>query len=222
MQIWRSDRLLAVELRWSVGRIPVSNVASNMNTTSESLLVRLRNVHEIDGTPDHEAWRAFVRIYTPWLFHWSKTVGLNHADAADLVQDVLTIFYRKLPEFHYDRRRSFRAWLKTVTMNRYRDLMRKKSNRFATATESMLADHASRHRIESTWDLHHARFLVAAAMKPMQADFQNETWKALQLVMSGSASVDEAAERTGVSTWTIYSARARLMRRLREQLEGLM
>lgn len=193
-----------------------------MNTTSESLLIRLGDLHAVDGTPDQDAWRTFVTIYTPWLFHWSKTAGLGYADAADLVQDVLTIVYRKLPQFRYDRRRSFRGWLKTVTLNRYRDILRKKSNHIASATESMLDDHAWRQQMESTWDLHHARFLVAAAMKPMQSDFAKPTWAALQMVMSGEASVEQAAQQTGVSHWTIYSARSKLMRRLREQLEGLM
>ena len=52
--------------------------------------------------------------------------------------------------------------------------------------------------------------------------FASETWKALRLVMLKGKTVDEAADESGVSTWTIYSARARLMKRLRDELDGLL
>jgi hypothetical protein len=45
---------------------------------------------------------------------------LQDSDLADLVQDVFTTLVRVLPEFEYDSRKSFRGWLKTILMNRYR------------------------------------------------------------------------------------------------------
>ena len=46
------------------------------------------------------------------LYSWGRRVGLQPAAAADLVQDVLLVLVQKLPEFEYDRTKSFRAWLK--------------------------------------------------------------------------------------------------------------
>ena len=60
----------------------------------------------------------FVELYTPLLYYWARRVGLRRQDAADLVQDVFTLLVRKLPEFTYDRNKRFRAWLRTVTLNR--------------------------------------------------------------------------------------------------------
>jgi DNA-directed RNA polymerase specialized sigma24 family protein len=40
--------------------------------------------------------------------------------------------------------------------------------------------------------------------------------------MNEGCSVDVAAKETNVSSWTIYSAKARLMKRLREELDGLL
>lgn len=37
-------------------------------------------------------------------------LGLQDSDAADLVQEVLLLLYRKLPEFDYQRGGSFRGW----------------------------------------------------------------------------------------------------------------
>src|SRR5207249_1532017 len=53
--------------------------------------------------------------------------GLKDQDAADLVQDVLTALVQKLPEFTYDRQKSFRSWLFTITYNKCRDLRRRRA-----------------------------------------------------------------------------------------------
>lgn len=89
--------------------------------TPASLLERLRQ-----PAPE-SAWTRFVQLYTPLLFFWARRLGLRDADAADLVQDVLVLLVRKLPEFSYDRNKSFRAWLRTVTLNCWRNGARRTS-----------------------------------------------------------------------------------------------
>jgi len=189
-----------------------------MTTTSESLLFRLQDA----DSPNEHAWHQFVSIYTPLIFYWARKTGLGQTDAADLVQEVLTLVFQKLPDFQYDSSRSFRGWLRTVTINKYREVYRRKSSRLATARDSMLENLAPVAVAESTWDIDYARLLVAKSMASMEGDFAAETWQALKLVMGGESSVDEAAQQTNVSAWTIYSARARLMKRLRSELDGLL
>src|SRR5215469_10776017 len=86
-----------------------------MDITPASLLDHLRN------PADQAAWKRFVQIYTPLMYHWAHRIRLQDQDAADLVQDVFTVLVQKLPEFRYDRQRSFRAWLKTVLLNKWRE-----------------------------------------------------------------------------------------------------
>jgi RNA polymerase sigma-70 factor (ECF subfamily) len=83
-----------------------------MDPTPVSLLARLRQPAAT------EAWPHFVRLYSPLLFGWARRLGLQDADAADLVQDVFTVLAVKLPEFRYDPRLGFRRWLRTVFLNR--------------------------------------------------------------------------------------------------------
>ncbi len=64
--------------------------------------------------------------------------------------------------------------------------------------------------------------LLQQTMALMESDFHPRTWKALIAVMANGLTVDQAAKETGVSNWTIYSAKARLMKRLRDELKGLM
>ena len=191
-----------------------------MNTTSESLLFRLQD--SPDGDIDQNAWEKFVQLYTPLMFHWARKVGLQQSDAADLVQDVLSIVFRRLPGFQYDAAGSFRGWLRTVTLNKFREKKRKRVTDVSIASNSVLEQIASLKSAESTWDLDYGRMLLQQTMEQMEPDFHPGTWQALRAVMAEGMTVDQAAETTGVSIWTIYSAKARLMKRLREELKGLL
>src|SRR5258708_22827067 len=92
-----------------------------MDSTSASLLERLRQ----PGQP--EAWARFVDLYTPLLVCWARRLGLSTEDARDFVQDVFTALVEKLPAFTYDHHKSFRAWLRTVALNKWRDHKRRKT-----------------------------------------------------------------------------------------------
>ena len=89
--------------------------------TRQTLLLKLRDPE------DASAWEEFTDLYTPLIYYWARKTGLQTQDAADLVQEVLTLVFQKLPEFEYDPTKSFRSWLRTVTMNKFRQWCRKKS-----------------------------------------------------------------------------------------------
>jgi DNA-directed RNA polymerase specialized sigma24 family protein len=91
-----------------------------MDTTSVSLLERLRRPEP------SEAWRRFVELYTPLIYYWSRRVGLQPEECADLVQEVLAVMVQKLPEFQYDPKQGFRGWLRTVTLNKWRENRRRR------------------------------------------------------------------------------------------------
>lgn len=90
-----------------------------MLTTPPSLLERLRH------SPERTAWERFVEMYTPMFFAWVGRLGVRGHDAADLVQDLFVVLVEKLPQFPYDQQKSFRAWLRTVLLNRWRNWQRR-------------------------------------------------------------------------------------------------
>ncbi len=90
-----------------------------MHTTPVSLLQRLRRPGEAQD------WERFVALYTPFLLYWARRLGAGPEERADLVQDVLTVMVQKLPDFAYDKGKSFRGWLRTITINRWRDRLRR-------------------------------------------------------------------------------------------------
>lgn len=85
----------------------------NSPLTRASLLVQLR-----DGS-NHAAWQEFLRLYGPVVYGFARNRGLQDADAADLVQDVMRSVMNAIGRFDYDRRQgTFRGWLFTITRNK--------------------------------------------------------------------------------------------------------
>src|SRR5262249_36760461 len=125
--------------------------SAHMSETPASLLERLR-----DPQAD-AAWKQFVDLYTPLLFYWARRVGLQETDAADLVQDVFVLLVKKLPEFRYDANKGFRSWLRTVALNRWREIQRRRAPHVSSdATLSDVPDPAVE---EPFWEVEYREHL---------------------------------------------------------------
>jgi RNA polymerase sigma-70 factor (ECF subfamily) len=185
-----------------------------MNDTSPSLLQRLRQPE------DEAAWRQFVQLYAPLLYHWAwRRMGLQSQDAADLVQDVFVILVRKLPEFAYDPRQRFRGWLWTVVRNQWLSRRRRSAPAALPLVES---DLETTDAVAELAEEEYRRCLVQHALALMRSEFEPTTWKAYcALVVAGRSAAEVAAE-LGITANAVYIARSRVTKRLRDQLRGLL
>jgi RNA polymerase sigma-70 factor (ECF subfamily) len=185
-----------------------------MTDTPATLLNRLRR----PGDP--EAWAQFVQLYTPLLYRWAEQLGLGPAEAADLVQDVFVTLLKTIPEFRYDRRRSFRAWLCTLVRNRFRDVRRKHAPVPAGSGLDDLA-RAADPAVEID-ETEYRHYLADRALQLAKRDFAPDTWRAFWGVVVDGRPAGDVADELGMSVNAVYLARGRVLRRLREALEGLM
>ena len=65
-------------------------------------------------------------------------------------------------------------------------------------------------------------FLVKRALRLMQAEFQEQTWKACwKHIVEGRRAADVAQE-LGITANAVHIAKCRVVRRLRKELAGLM
>ena len=186
-----------------------------MERTPASLLDRLRRPDEA------EAWTRFVHLYTPLLFSWARRLGLREADAADLVQEVLLLLCRKLPAFSYDAHKSFRGWLWTVTLNKWREARRRSPSVSVEASAALdeLPAHDEEPALE---EAEYRRYLIGRALQTLEAEFSPLTWKAFQgYVMAGRAPAEVAVE-LNIGLGTVYAAKSRVLSRLRQELTGLL
>ena len=182
-----------------------------VHTTSASLLERLKQ------PAAQESWARFVNLYTPLLFYWGRRLGLQETDAADLVQDVFALLVKKLPRFDYQRDRSFRGWLRTVMYNQWR---KKRAERLVTdAGLSGMADPAP---ATDVGEVEFQQQLTVRALQLMQTEFQPSTWKACWETVVCDRPAAEVACELGMSVNAVYLARGRVLRRLRQELEGML
>ncbi len=187
-----------------------------MTQTPESLLERLRQPNP------QEAWERLVLLYTPLIFSWARQVGLNEVDASDLVQDVFVTLLQTLPTFDYDRSKSFRRWLRTVTLNKWREQRRRRERSPVRDGLSVEEDQLPAEELEQFWEVEYRQQLAGRALAVMSRDFQPATWKAFwEQVVEGRPAADAAAE-LGLSVGAAYAAKFRVLDRLRQEMAGLL
>ena len=186
-----------------------------MTQTPVSLLERLRQADA------GEAWERFVELYSPLIWTWCRRVGLQEQDAADLVQDVLLTVVQAMPTFVYDRHKSFRGWLRTITLNKWRDTCKRQAH-MSPAGDAGLAEAVVPDGVEAWWEAEYRQHLTNRALRLMQADFQPATWQAFwEQVVVGRPAADVAAE-LGLTPGAVYAARFRVLDRLRRELAGML
>lgn len=184
-----------------------------MLTTAVSLLERLHQPNQ------PQAWNRFVQLYTPLLCAWARRLGLQHNDALDLVQDVLTHLLRELPRFQYDSGKSFRGWLHVVLVNVWRN---RKQNRTTSLPDAVADGLAVPDPNADFAEGEYRQHLVARALQIMRTDFQPVTWKACWEYLVCDRPPEEVAAELQISVNAVYLARSRVLARLRQELVGLL
>lgn len=187
-----------------------------MESSPPSLLEQLHGDHAT------AAWDRFVDLYTPLLYFWACRMRLQADDAADLVQEVFTTLLEKLPQYRPEPGGSFRAWLRTLTLNKWQDMRRRKAAALRPGTVGGLDEVPIPDPAEALWEAEYQQHVVGRAIDVMHTDFQPATWQAcLALVVDGKPAAQVARE-TGLTVEAVYAAKARVLRRLRQELAGLL
>lgn len=187
-----------------------------MTTTSLTLL------HRLARGDDEAAWGRFVELYTPLMLAWCRRLQMSDMDAADLVQSTFVVLYQKLPGFQYDANGSFRAWLKTVLSNAWRNQLRQA--RIGSPDGSVLDPDQipeTDPRIEID-EAEYRTYLVKRALDLMQAQFEPDTWKAVWEFVVNDRPAAEVAQELGLTVNAVYLAKSRVLRHLRQELNEFL
>ena len=187
-----------------------------METTSVNLLRKLKQPNS------NAAWERFSELYVPLIYYWSRQHGLNSDDAADLVQDVLSTLVIKLSDFEYDAQKRFRGWLHTVTLNRARDWERRQKHRAGTGHSSFMEQLQDGNASDLFDEIEYRAYLVERARRLIAAEFEPLTWDACWKYVTENLSAEQVAEELGISANAVRVAKCRVLKRLREELAGLL
>lgn len=186
--------------------------------TNPTLLGRLKQ------TPaDPEAWQQFLDRYRPRIVDWCRRWGLQPADAEDVTQTVMLRLSRTMQRFEYKPPLRFRAWLKTVVHNAWKDFMAAPRLRIDSGAEAQTSlyslaarDDLSQMLVES-W----RQEIVDEAFHRVRLRVQDDTWRAFAMTQVEGLSVEEAAQRLNRSLTMVYKSRSNVIRMLREEVDLL-
>lgn len=187
---------------------------------SSTSLTLLQLAREGNG----EGWNQLVQVYGPTVYSWARQCGCQEADAADIVQDTFAAVANAIENFDAQGTgATFRGWLWTIARNKVRDQARKASRQPSVVggTDANLAlQRVVQAEPPSSLevDLSGARRRL---VQLMEQDFDPRSWRMFwESTVIGRPPEDVAAEME-VSKWAVYKARARVLQRLKQRLEGL-
>lgn len=190
------------------------------SSTSDTLLERVKNL-------DPLAWERFVRLYGPLVYEWGRIAKLQEHDAADVTQEVFRSVAAKIALFrHGNPEDSFRGWLWTITHNKIRDHFRQRQARPDARGGADWLDELQELATPPDEGSDDGRSQLARlyrrAMALTEVEFPPHQWQAFLLVTLHDQPPSEVASRLGISLWSVYQAKSRVLRRLRQQLSGIV
>jgi RNA polymerase sigma factor (sigma-70 family) len=193
----------------------------------DSPLTRTSLVLQLRDPGNQAAWQEFSRLYGPVIYGFARKRGLQDADAADLMQDVMRRVSGAIGRLDYDRKQgTFRGWLFTITRNLIFNFLSARSIRpqgSGDTTTNKLLDQAPAAADDGadTWELEFQRRIAALAMEKIKGEFQESTWRAFWLTAVEGKPAGEVSKDMKMSTGAIYVAKSRVLARLKEEVETL-
>jgi RNA polymerase sigma factor (sigma-70 family) len=153
---------------------------------------------------------------------------VQDSDANDLVQEVLLAVSKDLGKFeHAGQPGAFRGWLKAILVNRLRKFWRSRDRRPQARGDSdidarlaQLDDPSS--EMSLIWNREHDQCVLRQLLALAEPHFEPNTWKAFCRVALDGAKADAVALEMGISLNAVCLAKSRVLRRLRQESEGLI
>ncbi len=189
--------------------------------TTSTILSGLR---DYDNEP---AWKRFDARFRRPVVRFAVTSGLAHSDAEDVAQEVMIAFAESYRRGDYDREKGrLSRWLFGLAYNhllRFRQKQgRQKAKIISQAQGAAVLDVAQAEESASLdWDRTWEETIWQECLDRVRIEFAPETLAAFELSVRGDAKPAAVAEELGVSVKSVYNARHRVLKRLRELREEL-
>jgi RNA polymerase sigma-70 factor (ECF subfamily) len=189
--------------------------------TRASLLIRLRQ------PGNQEAWREFASLYEPLIYRLAARKGFQHADAQDLLQDVLVAIARGIDrlEIGEDKGR-FRGWLFRISRNLIVNAIEKRQRLVVGSGDSDICERLAQEpaispQEQTAYILEFRRELFHWAARGIRPEFQPATWDLFWRTSVEGEPIADTARELGLSLGAAYAARCRVLARLRKKIEEL-
>ena len=187
--------------------------------TRATLLLRMRDPE------DDAAWQEFARLYTPLILQYCRRRGLQDADAQDVTQDVMRSVSKAINNFEYDQNRGlFRQWLYTVIRSKLNTFFTRNARKPVPSGDTVvqdLLDKSEAGAVDEIWEQEYRRHLIRAALEKIRPDIETRTFDAFWKTTIEEQDVSEVAKALDLSPAAIYTAKYRIVQRLKVVLNEI-
>lgn len=199
----------------------MSEFEFHLTVTSTDLLAALRDPQ------NSEVWGRYVDRYRPLIVAYCKRLGIREPDAEDIAQATLVSFSRAYQDGKYDRERGrLRGWLFAIARNELATWNRKRrakevqvaGSSDATDFFAGVSDEAGS---EEIWEQEWREAVVRQCLGEIRREVDPKTFEAFELFAGKGLSAEEVGRRLGMSANAVFSAKRRILRRVRELLPAV-
>lgn len=177
--------------------------------TPVTLLDRLRS------QKGQEDWVAFCNLYYPLVLSWCRRACSDYHQALDLTQEIFLDVHRKIGFFQRRKPGSLRAWFRRLLMTKLAVIQ---PRRFPELLEfDEIRELRSISQSGST-DRVQYQALFDAACEAIRHEFSELSWQMFQATFVEGEDPTAVGHRHGMSRNSVYIARCRITRRLKEYL----
>jgi RNA polymerase sigma-70 factor (ECF subfamily) len=190
---------------------------STGGTTRLSFLKRLRD------RGDSRSWTEFHRHYGELLFSYARRLGASQDWAEDIVQEVELAVFRAIERFEPRHRKgSFRAYLRSSVVHALGRRARKDGRREAMldprAFDALAKTDAA---LDKAWQREQYLHRLRWALRSITLEFEPVTLEAFRLHVLANQPAAMTAGALGISKASVYQAKSRVLKRLRERISSL-
>jgi RNA polymerase sigma-70 factor (ECF subfamily) len=197
-------------------------MAAASSTTSLSLLQGMRQRDPIK-------WKRFATIYTPLVYSWCRRSAVPEQEAGDVAQEVFRAVAAGIDSFRRDQPGdSFRGWMWGICYFKIKDYFRQRMQHPAAIGGSEVLDRLNNlpvdmpQVVDERNEREDAQLIYYRALELIQEEFEARTWQAFWRVVVDEQSAAEVGRDLGMSPGAVYNANYKVLRRLRQEFDGLM
>lgn len=183
--------------------------------TTTTILQRLRE------SENQAAWHQLVDRFRLPIVRFARQLGVSSARAEDVAQETLLAFTQAFRDGRYVRDQGrLSSWLFGIA---YRHVQRERRSAARndakvahvsnSALDGMMPDEQS---LTAIWERKWRESVLDQCIAKLRKEVEPTTFRAFQLVVRDAMSPTQAAQVLGVSKKTIYNAKHRALKRIRE------
>jgi RNA polymerase sigma-70 factor (ECF subfamily) len=169
-------------------------------------------------------------LYEPLVRVWCRQQSVPDEDTSDIVQEVFVAVTRGIDGFRRERPDdTFRGWLYGITRHKIADCWRQRQNRpralggseWLELSQQMPDPNDFMPDLSPDSVSPSVDGLYRRAVELIQSEFEDRTFQAFWCVTVDQRPAAEVARELKMSPGAVYVAKSRVLKRLRQNLEGL-